>query len=122
LACGTSPYDVLDEHPEVKASARRVAIEKQRRRRTTLSGPAKAWGLVLDGLVGYGYRTRLAALRLLGFLALGTWIFAAAHPQAMTPTKPLDELPAFQPAVYALDVLLPIVDLRQATGLGRHHR
>jgi hypothetical protein len=93
--------------------ARRVAIEKQRRRRTTLSAPAKAWGLVLDGLVGYGYRTWLAALWLLGFLALGTWIFAAAHPQAMTPTKPLDELPAFQPVVYALDVLLPIVDLRQ---------
>jgi hypothetical protein len=93
--------------------ARRVAIEKQRRRRTTLPAPAKAWGLVLDGLVGYGYRTWLAALWLLGFLALGTWIFAAAHPQAMTPTKPPNELPAFQPAVYAADVLLPIVDLRQ---------
>jgi hypothetical protein len=63
-----------------------------------LSAPAKAWGLVLDGLVGYGYRTWLAALWLLGFLALGTWIFAAAHPQAMTPTKPPDELPASNPS------------------------
>jgi hypothetical protein len=93
--------------------ARRVAIEKQRKRRRTLSRPAKAWGLVLDRLVGYGYRTWWAARWLLGFLVVGSWVLAAAYPQAMTPTRPPNELPEFQPAIYALDVLLPIVDLRQ---------
>jgi hypothetical protein len=90
-----------------------VAIAKQRRRRKGLRLPGKLWGWLLDGLVGYGYHTWRAGLCLLAFLAVGTWVFAAAHPHAMTPTKPPAALPTFQPMVYALDTLLPIVDLRQ---------
>jgi hypothetical protein len=93
--------------------ARRVAIAKQRRRRKGLHLPGKLWSWLADGLVGYGYRTWRAGLWLLGLLAVGTWVFAAAYPHAMTPTKPPAELPTFQPMIYALDTLVPIVDLRQ---------
>jgi hypothetical protein len=37
--------------------ARTVAIAKQRARRRTLGLPGRLWSVLLDGLVGYGYRT-----------------------------------------------------------------
>ena len=51
---------------------------------------------------------------MLGFL-LVTWIvFAEAYPARMTATKSSGQaLPHFQPFVYALDTLLPVVDLHQ---------
>ncbi len=94
--------------------ARRVAIAKQRRRRKDQHLVGKAWGLLLDGLVGYGYRTWQAGLWLLGFLLVGWLVFARAYPQHMTPTtRPGEPLPAFQPLMYALDTLLPVIDLHQ---------
>jgi hypothetical protein len=42
------------------SDARTVAIAKQRARRRTLALPGRLWSLLLDGLVGYGYRTWLA--------------------------------------------------------------
>jgi hypothetical protein len=47
--------------------ARTVAIAKQRARRRTLALPGRLWSLLLDGLVGYGYRTWLAGVWLLVF-------------------------------------------------------
>ena len=80
----------------------------------TRSWPARLWSLLLGGLVGHGYRTWFAVLWLLGWLAAGTVILDAAHPGQFERTKPKGEaLPAFQPAVYALDVLLPVVNLNQ---------
>ena len=51
--------------------ARTVAIAKQRARRRTLSLPGRLWSLLLDGLVGYGYRTWVAGLWLGGVMAGG---------------------------------------------------
>ena len=100
--------------------ARRVAIAKQQARRRALpwrawrSWPARLWSLLLGGLVGHGYRNWFAVLWLLGWLAAGTVILDAAHPGQFERTKPKGEaLPVFQPAVYALDVLLPVVNLNQ---------
>jgi hypothetical protein len=94
--------------------ARKVAIAKQRRRRQTLNRPGKAWNSLLRWTVGYGYRTWQAGLWLLGLLAVGAVVFASAYPDAMAlAKKPDDPLPAFQPWVYSLDVLLPVVNLHQ---------
>jgi hypothetical protein len=94
--------------------ARSVAIAKQRARRRTLAPHGRMWSLLLDALIGYGYRTWLAGLWLLGFLVVGWVVFAWAYPTHMAPTKrPGEALPQFQPFVYALDTLLPVVDLQQ---------
>lgn len=38
---------------------------------------------------------------------------ARAYPSSLTPAKPGEPQPAFQPLVYALDTLLPVVNLHQ---------
>jgi hypothetical protein len=90
--------------------ARRVALEKQRRRRRTLSWPGRILGLALEFTVGYGYRVWLAALWLIAFLVTGTVIFT------IWPAQPTGtgHIPPFQPFIFSLDLLLPIVNLGQA--------
>lgn len=108
------PYEQLAEayrRDGQDAEARRVLLEKQRRRRATLHWPGRLTGYVLDGLVGYGYRTWLAGLWLLGCWAAGTAAFTAWPPPASNPA----EAPERNPALYALDLLLPIIDLGHDT-------
>ena len=94
--------------------ARTVAIAKQRARRRTLSLPGRLWSLLLDGLVGYGYRTWVAGLWLGGLWLVGWAVFDRAHAnQELVLAKPSEAHPGFHGAVYALDNLLPVVDLRQ---------
>jgi hypothetical protein len=93
--------------------ARQVAIARQRARRRGLPLPGRLWSLLLDVVIGYGYRTWLAGFWLLGWWAVGTLVFAAAYPHHLIPAAPNAPHPAFQPVIYALDVLLPLVDLNQ---------
>ncbi|MGC4805483.1 hypothetical protein [Micromonospora sp. DT233] len=88
--------------------ARRVAMAKERARRSRLGLPGRAWGVVLQATVGYGYRTWLAGLWLLGLTVVGAVAFG--HGQA---TPIVDRPPPFQDVVYTLDLLLPIADLGQ---------
>lgn len=89
--------------------AREVLYAKQRRRRQTLPLPARIWGRVQDITVGYGYRPGRAGAWLLLAWALGS-VYFATHP-----LKPLkaDEQPHWNPVLYTLNQLLPIVDLNQ---------
>jgi hypothetical protein len=89
--------------------ARTVLLAKQRCRRTVLPWYAKAWGYVQDITVGYGYRPARAALWLLALLALGTTSFAWHHPPPYHHT----EVPPFNPLIYTLNLLLPIIDFGQ---------
>ncbi|WP_316520716.1 oxidoreductase [Kitasatospora brasiliensis] len=89
--------------------AREVLYAKQRRRRRTLPLPARIWGAVQDLTVGYGYRPGRAGLWLLLAWALGSLWFAT-HP--LEPLK-ADERPHWNPVLYTLNQLLPIVDLNQ---------
>jgi hypothetical protein len=89
------------------ADARRVLLAKQRRRRATLTFPARAWGVVQDWTVGYGYLPGRAAGWLLALVALGAVSFWAYPPAR------IQQGPRFNPLVYALDVLLPVVNLGQ---------
>ncbi|MFC5662016.1 oxidoreductase [Kitasatospora misakiensis] len=90
--------------------AREVLYAKQRRRRHTLPLPARVWGRIQDATVGYGFRPGRAALWLLLAWALGSAYFATHELQ---PLK-ADERPHWNPVLYALGQLLPVVDLGQA--------
>jgi hypothetical protein len=111
------PYEQLAElyrRAGRDEDARTVAIAKQRARRHTLNLPGRLWSLLLDGLVGYGYRTWLAGVWLLGFWLVGWAVFDRAHANhELILAMPGEAHPGFQGAVYALDTLLPVVDLRQ---------
>ncbi|MFJ3787306.1 oxidoreductase [Kitasatospora sp. NPDC090091] len=89
--------------------AREVLYAKQRRRRQTLPLPARIWGRMQDVTVGYGFRPGRAALWLLLAWALGSLYFSTHELQ---PLK-ADERPHWNPMLYALGQLLPVVDLGQ---------
>ncbi|MET9610302.1 oxidoreductase [Streptomyces sp. NPDC006512] len=91
------------------AEAREVLVAKQRRRRTTLPPAAQAWGHLQDWTVVYGYRPGRAALWMAVLWAAGTLMFLGHAPE---PVK-ADEHPHWNAALYALDLLLPVVDLGQ---------
>ncbi|MBT2405979.1 MULTISPECIES: oxidoreductase [unclassified Streptomyces] len=91
------------------ADAREVLLAKQRRRRATLPPAAKAWGHLQDWTVVYGYRPGRAALWMAVLWAAGAVLFSRLHPEAIKP----DEHPEWDPALYALDLLLPVIDLGQ---------
>ena len=88
-------------------AARRVAIAKQRHRRNALSPLNWLWYIT----VGYGYRTWLAAIWLAVLTIAGTLAFSDAHSHHLLTAAP--HPPAFNPLVYTLDTLLPIVDFGQ---------
>jgi hypothetical protein len=94
-----------------KQRARRRALAKQHGHHPIVTRSRQAWSLLLDALVGYGYRTWLAGVWLLGFVLAGWWIFDRAHPTYLITTKPPGERPLFHGGLYALDLLLPIGDL-----------
>ncbi|MFJ3795464.1 hypothetical protein ACIPSJ_04185 [Streptomyces sp. NPDC090088] len=98
------------------ADARVVLLAKQRRRRTTLAWPARVWSLLQDLTVGYGYRPLRAVLLLAVFFTVGTALFATWPPVPDGDGVP----PDFQPAVYTLDLLLPVVDFGQERAFAAH--
>ncbi|MFJ8945881.1 oxidoreductase [Streptomyces sp. NPDC102395] len=89
--------------------AREVLLAKQRRRRETLPPAAKLWGYVQDWAVAYGYRPGRAAVWMAVLWAAGSVAFAHAdHP----PVNPQGH-PPYNPALFTLDLLLPVIDLGQ---------
>lgn len=93
-----------DGHTE---AAGRVGVTKQWRRRSVYN-PLN-WLLYLT--IGYGYRTWLAVIWLTALAVLGTSVFARA--QAHHLMHPGPNAPDFHAVAYALDLLVPIVDLGQ---------
>ncbi|WP_459737184.1 membrane-associated oxidoreductase [Streptomyces sp. E-15] len=93
------------------AAARTVRLARLRRHRRTLPPYARLWGWLQDAAVGYGFRPLRAAGWLLLLLCTGTLAFALHRPPALKPA----EAPVFNPFVYALDLLLPVVDFGQGS-------
>ncbi|TDU78708.1 oxidoreductase [Streptomyces sp. KS 21] len=91
------------------ADAREVLLAKQRRRRATLPPALKAWGYLQDWTVAYGYRPGRAALWMAVLWAAGALLFSRHEP----PPIKADEHPKWEAALYALDLLLPVIDLGQ---------
>ncbi|MEU3250497.1 oxidoreductase [Streptomyces sp. NPDC006997] len=90
--------------------AREVLLARQRRRRETLPLGPKLWGYAQDWTVAYGYRTGRAAVWLAVLWAAGSLAFASAG----RPGSPEGAgAPPWNPALFALDLLLPVIDLGQ---------
>lgn len=89
--------------------ARRVLHAKERRERAAKSPLGRAWGVVQDVTVAYGYQPWRAVLWLIALLASGSVIFALHAP----PPLVAGQAPHFNPVIYTLDLLVPIVDLGQ---------
>ncbi|MFC6020109.1 hypothetical protein ACFP2T_28435 [Plantactinospora solaniradicis] len=94
--------------------ARRVLREKLRRESHAGGWPRRLWGLVQDLTVGYGYLPGRAAAIFGSALLAGTAYFAVlgdcAGRRGLCPVK-TDEHPTWDPFLYALDLLIPVVDL-----------
>ncbi|MCW7946426.1 oxidoreductase [Streptomyces hygroscopicus] len=89
--------------------AREVLLAKQRRRRETLPLAAKLWGYAQDWTVAYGYRPGRAAVWMAVLWAAASIAFAhASHPPVNK-----DGHPEWNPSLFALDLLLPFIDLGQ---------
>jgi hypothetical protein len=89
--------------------ARAVLLAGERHRREHLARPGRWWGLVQDLTIGYGYRPTRAAAWLAALLALGTAVFVRYPARPVQPAN----APEFVPPVYALDLILPAIDLGQ---------
>lgn len=98
------------------ADARQVLLARQRTRRPALPWYGRAWGHVQDITVGYGYRPTRAALWLAALLAAGTIVFAINPPKAFTDTP----VPPFNPLIYTLNLLLPVINFGQAQAYDPH--
>jgi hypothetical protein len=98
-----------------ETDARKVAIAKERRRRSQrdVPLPAKAASYLLDVTAGYGYRTWRAAYALLAIVLIGWGVFAWAFPEHLTATRPAGQLPPFHPLLYSIDAVLPVINLGQ---------
>lgn len=91
------------------ADAREVLLAKQRRRRETLPIAGKLWGYAQDWTVAYGYRPGRAALWMAVLWATSAVIFSQVDPE---PLKD-GEHPPWSASLYALDLLLPVINLGQ---------
>jgi hypothetical protein len=89
--------------------AREVLLAKQRRRRETLPLAARLWGYAQDVTVAYGYRPGRAAVWMAVLWAVGSICFALRPPGPIDP----HQSPSWNPALYALDLLVPVIDFGQ---------
>ncbi|MFC7217431.1 hypothetical protein ACFQLX_04480 [Streptomyces polyrhachis] len=96
----------------MEGNARHVQLAGQRARRGRLRWYGRLWSVVQDVTVGYGYRPARAVGWLLGLLALGSVYFALHEPLPADPSRP-EGIPNFNSVLYALDLLLPVVDFGQ---------
>ena len=106
------PYEQLASHYVAAgqpAQARRVLYAQERLQRDRKPPLGRAWSLLQDLTVGYGYQPWRAALWLVLLLAAGSVVFHAAPP----PPLQHGGTPHFNAVVYTLDLLLPVVDLGQ---------
>lgn len=88
--------------------ARTVQLARHRRRRSSAQLPARLWGHFEDLTVGYGYRPGRALVSLFALTTLAATVFAAVPPQPVRTNGPV-----FQPVAFALDLILPVLDLGQ---------
>ncbi|MEU9399669.1 hypothetical protein [Streptomyces sp. NPDC048242] len=105
------PYEQLAAHYRQMGhddDARKVLLAQHRLRRRGQRAPARLWGYVEDATVGYGYRPGRALIWLLALTTAAAIVFAVTPPW---PTQ--SNGPAFQPFIFALDLILPILDLGQ---------
>jgi hypothetical protein len=113
----TQPFEQLAavyERSGDDKSAREVRIRKQRAIRDygNVRSRERLWSRFLDWAMLYGYAAYRSLILGVILLVLGTVIFWAAH-DAGALRATTDPAAPFQPFVYSLDTLAPIIDLGQ---------
>lgn len=103
-----------------EASRRSILISKQWDRRRSLSvrnswlnAPQAALDLVSWALIGYGYRPHRVFYWFLILFGIGCGYFAYEGHHAVKPHDPMQYGPRYSPAIYTLDLLLPVINLGQ---------
>ncbi|TDE30091.1 hypothetical protein [Actinomadura sp. 6K520] len=106
------PYERLAAHYTAlgqPGEARRVLLAKERLAHRTGTPAGRVWGMLQEAAVAYGYQPWRAVLWLALLVTAGGLVYGTHPPR---PLK-ADEAPHFNPVVYTLDLLLPLVDLGQ---------
>jgi hypothetical protein len=98
--------DMYRRHGD-NVGARTVLLARERQHREDLAWYGQAWSRLQEITVGYGYRPLRAAGWLMAFLGTGTLVFGLHHPPALSGLPH----PAFNPLIYSLDLLVPLVNL-----------
>lgn len=93
-------------------NARDVLIKKHWRSRKKQPGMSKALNWAQYLVAAYGYRTKQAALWFVAFLVIGAAILNSERADIVQKT-PSDHVPTFHSLLYALDLMLPVVNLSQ---------
>jgi hypothetical protein len=111
---------------EEGATEVRIAKEIAQRRFGRMSRMQRAWSLMLQITIGFGYRPLRALWWIGGFVGLGTLLFGWGY--AMRIITPTEETayehfvergeaptyyPVFNPFIYSLENFLPVVELHQ---------
>src|SRR5277367_1029901 len=117
-----------DDGREAEANTVEIAKEVEHRRFGEMSLLERAWNLLLQATIGYGFRPLRALWWIIGFVLLGTALFAWGYSaKVMTPTDETayrefmksgltpPHYPPFNPLVYSLENFLPVVDLYQGS-------
>jgi hypothetical protein len=96
-------------------AARDIAIARQRdlRKRGKLTKGAKGWNWILEQSTSYGYKLHRPLFALLGLAVIGAIIFAFAGAHGMMESRATIPLPVFQPFVYSVQLVVPLVDLQE---------
>ena len=108
------PYQQLAAHyTAIGQASQALAVlhesERIQRRAMTLLG--RAWGLLQDITVGYGYKPWRALTWLIVLIVTGSLVYQFWPPPPFpTGSAPV---PHFNSVVYTIDLLLPVVDLGQ---------
>jgi hypothetical protein len=106
------PYEQLAAHYSKigqPVEARRVLHTREYRQRQTKPLLGRLWGVLQDVTVAYGYQPWRPLMWLAVLLVVGAVMYGISPPAPL----PGGEAPHFNPVVYTLDLLLPIVDLGQ---------
>jgi hypothetical protein len=104
----------------------RIAKEIAQRRFGHESFPQRAWSLMMQYTIGFGYEPLRALWWIAGFVGLGTLLFGWGYRmRIITPTEETayrefvangeapPHYPLFNPLVYSLENFLPVVELHQ---------
>jgi len=113
-----------------ESSGREVRIARQRdmRKLGELQLISRVWNLLLDVLIGFGYRPwRALALLLVVLIATGAVLTSAGSKNGLMPTRAnatpasaptsstcTTSYPCFSGGAYAVDIVVPLINLRQA--------
>jgi len=106
------PYEQLAAHYNSlgqPAQGRNVLYARERIQRQGKGLAARAWSVLQDVTVGYGYRPRRALGWICLLLMTGSIVFSIAPPPALQ----AGAAPHFNGIIYTLDLLLPVVNLGQ---------